>query len=67
VNFRYKHVRPSQDNPQGGRIMVESPIHASNVRVYCARCERGTGVVTKRDDGKKVRACKRCGEPLGND
>ncbi len=31
INLAYKHVRPSQRNPQGGRIRVESPIHISNV------------------------------------
>ena len=31
VNLAYKHVRPSQKNPQGGRIRVEKPIHISNV------------------------------------
>jgi len=67
VNYRYKHVRPNQDNPSGGRIMKEGPIHASNVRVYCSRCSEGTGVRRKREDGKKVRVCKKCGEPLGND
>ena len=30
-NLSYKHVRPSQKNPQGGRIQVEKPIHISNV------------------------------------
>lgn len=31
LNLVYKHVRPSQKNPQGGRIRVEQPIHMSNV------------------------------------
>jgi large subunit ribosomal protein L24 len=31
VNMVQKHVRPSQRNPQGGRIRVERPIHISNV------------------------------------
>ena len=31
LNTVYKHVRPSQKNPQGGRIRVEQPIHLSNV------------------------------------
>ena len=30
-NMAHKHVRPSQRNPQGGRITVEQPIHISNV------------------------------------
>lgn len=31
VNMAFKHVKPSQRNPQGGRIRVERPIHISNV------------------------------------
>ena len=32
INRRWKHLRRSQENPQGGRIERESPIHASKVR-----------------------------------
>jgi large subunit ribosomal protein L24 len=32
VNRVWKHLRKSQDNPQGGRIQREAPIHISNVR-----------------------------------
>lgn len=32
VNIRTKHLRRSQQNPQGGRVEREFPIHASNVR-----------------------------------
>ena len=53
VNTAYKHVRPSQQNPQGGRIRVERPIHISNVlplhpksnkasRVHFSVDEKGT-------------------------
>jgi len=31
VNLVYRHLRPSRQNPQGGRIRKEAPIHASNV------------------------------------
>ncbi len=31
INLAHKHVRPSQQNPQGGRIRVERPIDISNV------------------------------------
>jgi large subunit ribosomal protein L24 len=33
VNMKTHHDKPSQDNPQGGRIRREAPIHASNVMV----------------------------------
>jgi large subunit ribosomal protein L24 len=32
-NFKIRHTRPSQRNPQGGRVEKEAPIHASNVKV----------------------------------
>lgn len=31
VNMRWKHRKPTQQNPQGERVQVESSIHASNV------------------------------------
>jgi len=31
VNLRWKHRKPTQQNPQGERVQVESPIHSSNV------------------------------------
>lgn len=31
VNIRKKHARPSQQNPNGGIIEMEMPIHYSNV------------------------------------
>jgi large subunit ribosomal protein L24 len=31
VNMRWKHRKPTQQNPQGERVQLENPIHASNV------------------------------------
>ena len=31
VNMRSKAVRPNQDNPNGGIIKMEAPVHYSNV------------------------------------
>ena len=44
VNLVHKHVRPSQRNPQGGRIRVERPIHISNVLPVNPKTSRGTRV-----------------------
>ena len=32
VNMRKRHVKKSKENPKGGRIDFEAPIHISNVR-----------------------------------
>ena len=34
VNFRKRSVRPTQDNPSGGYIDREAPLHISNLMVY---------------------------------
>lgn len=31
INLRWKHKKPTQQNPQGERVQEECPIHASNV------------------------------------
>jgi large subunit ribosomal protein L24 len=55
-NLAKKHVRPSQKNPQGGRISVEQPIHISNVLPLNPKSSRGSRVKYEvKKDGSKVR------------
>lgn len=65
VNVRKRHVRPSQQNPQGGRVEKEMPIHISNVQPVSPSTGKPTRVrfVTK-DDGSKVRVAVRGGDEL---
>ncbi len=63
VNLIKRHTRPSHQNPQGGIIEKEGPIHISNVLLYCTKCAKGVRVGRKvLEDGKKARYCKKCGE-----
>ncbi len=64
TNYRWRHVRPSQDNPRGGRIQREASVNASNVALYCEQCRRGVRVRHDERDGKKVRVCVRCGQVI---
>jgi len=67
VNRVYKHLRPSQKNPQGGRLSKEMPIDVSNVLLYCSKCNRGVRIGRRfTDDGQKQRYCKSCDTSLGN-
>ena len=67
VNRVYKHMRPSQKNPQGGRLSKEMPIDVSNVMLVCTKCNRGVRVGHRfTEDGQKQRYCKSCGQGLGN-
>jgi len=67
VNMRKKHVKPSQENPQGGRIEVEGPIHVSNVMPWSEKAEKPSRMkIETREDGKKVRVLKVCGSEYGD-
>ena len=44
VNRVYKHMRPSNKNPQGGRLSKEMPIDVSNVMLVCHNCNRGVRI-----------------------
>lgn len=65
VNMIKKHQRPTPKLRQGGIIEREGPLAISNVLVICGRCDRPvrTGVTTLAD-GRKLRVCRRCGEPV---
>lgn len=67
INFILRHTRPSQRNPQGGRVEREAPIHASNVLLVCPHCSQGTRVAIQvLNDGTRARACKRCHEVIAS-
>jgi large subunit ribosomal protein L24 len=66
VNMRKKHVKPSQQNPQGGRIEEEAPIAISNVMPYSEQSGVASRIkIVTADDGKKVRVLKKCGSEYG--
>ena len=64
VNMVKKAMRPTQANPQGGISTVEAPIHVSNVMLVCPSCGEATRVARRREDGKLVRVCKKCGKDI---
>jgi len=74
VNYVYRHVRRSQKHPQGGRVAKEAPINASNVALYCAKCNGAAKtrfkINEKKDSAGKrrrevLRICRKCGEAVG--
>ena len=66
VNRVYKHVRPSQRNPQGGRLSREMPVDVSNVMLICPKSNQPTRVgVRYAADGSKERYSKRSGVSMG--
>jgi large subunit ribosomal protein L24 len=65
INRVWKHVRPSQRNPQGGRIQKDAPIHMSNVMPIDPATGKGTRVKFEERDGKKHRVAIGTGTDLG--
>jgi large subunit ribosomal protein L24 len=65
VNMIKKHQRPTQTAgvpAPGGIVTREAPLHASNVMLVCKECGKASRTgVRVRQDGAKVRVCKRCG------
>jgi large subunit ribosomal protein L24 len=65
VNRVWKHVRPNQRNPQGGRIQKDAPIHLSNVMPLDPSTGKGTRVKFADVNGRKHRIAVGSGTDLG--
>ena len=57
VNFIKKSTRPSQENPNGGIVEKEAPIHVSNIMVLQNGITSRIGYKVL-DNGSKVRFLK---------
>ena len=64
-NLVYKHVRPSQQNPQGGRLRVEQPIHISNVLPVDPKSSKGSRVRFETDSKGVKRRVSVAGNEIG--
>ena len=58
VNMIKKHAKPSAQNPQGGIVEKEAPIHISNLSFTTAEGE-ATRVGYRVEDGNTVRFAKK--------
>ena len=63
INVRSRHIKPTQQNPQGGIIRKEMPIHISNVSPVVDGKPTRVRFETKAD-GSKVRVAVRGGKEL---
>jgi large subunit ribosomal protein L24 len=64
VNLRYKHLRRSQKNPQGGRVQKEAPLHASKLELVDPKTNQPTRIGFRFEGGRKIRYSKKSGEPV---
>ena len=65
VNMVSKSTKPSAQNPQGGIVKQEAPIHISNLSLVDPKSGKATRVGIKvTEDCKKVRIAKKSGEEI---
>lgn len=68
VRLVKRHTRLQRGQvQQGGIVEKEAPIHVSDVKLVCPKCNKATRVaVTILADGSKARQCKKCKEILSD-
>lgn len=66
INLVAKHDRPTRDNPKGGVIHREAPIHISNLMLIDPSSQKPTRVgFSFLSDGSKKRMAKKSQELIG--
>lgn len=65
VNMVSKHTKPNAQNPQGGIIKKEAPVHISNLNLKDPKTGKATRIGRRVDEnGKLVRYSKKSGEEI---
>jgi large subunit ribosomal protein L24 len=60
INMFKKHVKKTEQTPEGGLISVPRPLEISNVMLLCPKCKKPSRIGYRITDGKKERFCKSC-------
>jgi large subunit ribosomal protein L24 len=64
VNIAKKHLKPSQQNPDGGIVEKLLPIHVSNVMAYDSKKKEASRIGYTVEKGEKVRVYKKTGNKV---
>ena len=64
INMVTCHVKPRKQGETGGIVQREAAMYASKVQVVCPKCNKGTRIAHKIENGKTTRVCKHCGAEL---
>ena len=64
VNMVSKSTKPNAQNPQGGIIKQEAPIHISNISLIDPKSGKPTRVSIKHDGKNVIRVSKKSGEEI---
>ena len=64
VNMVSKSTKPNAQNPQGGIIKQEAPIHISNISLIDPKSGKPTRVSIKLEGNNVIRVSKKSGEEI---
>lgn len=64
VNMVSKSTKPNAQNPQGGIIKQEAPIHISNISLIDQKSGKPTRVSIKHEGKNVIRVSKKSGEEI---
>ena len=64
VNMVSKSTKPNAQNPQGGIIKQEAPIHISNISLIDPKSGKPTRVSIKHEGKNVIRIAKKSGEEI---
>jgi large subunit ribosomal protein L24 len=65
INVVWKHLKPTQQSPKGGRIRKEAPIAISKVQPVDPKTGKGTRVKFPTNGGEKKRVAVKTGSDMG--
>lgn len=64
INIYKRHLKKSEQFPQGGIVELPRPILVSKVMLVCPKCKKTTRIGLKRVGDKKLRVCKKCNQTI---
>ena len=64
INMVSKSQKPSAQNPQGGIVKVEAPIHISNLSLIDPKSGKATRISVKHEGKNVIRIAKKSGEEI---
>ena len=60
INIYKRHLKKSEQLPQGGIVEVPRPLDVSKLMLICPICKKPTRVGYKKEEKRKYRYCKKC-------
>ena len=64
LNMYKKHVKGDGKEKKSAIIDIAKPMDVSKVMLVCPNCNKPTRVGIRRENGKVVRICKKCGKVI---